>query len=127
MRRAPASASHTHAHALTLSATEPPPAPANGSRKRAADGAGGAPAHPPEEEELHSLRAEYRSAIDETEANKEQLSRPEDPGLLAILKRGEKLFEERGGARAHLTGPTGPRLVPRSEGEPREQRRRARL
>ena len=77
--------------------TDPPPPPANGSRKRpAANEAGDNPvAHDgTQESELHALRADYRVAIDETEANREQLSRPEDPGLLAVLKRADRLFTQ---------------------------------
>ena len=83
-----------------VASTEPPP-PVAGRKRPAADqseGSGNRVGHDgtQQHEPSHELHVKYRTMLEDIEANKEQLSRPEDTGLLESLQKQDKLFE--GGA-----------------------------
>lgn len=65
------------------------------TREEASDDA---PAHDQEHQvtnaDLNALRANYRALYAEAEQNKEDWSRPNDPTLLATLKKQDKLFAD---------------------------------
>lgn len=95
-------------------------------RKRAAadsEGSGNRVGHDgTQQEPSHDLHVKYRTMLEDIEANKEQLSRPEDTGLLESLQKQDKLFE--GGAPSVL--PTW-LTIPFSSKEPAHYPRSARL